>query len=95
MHTKAVFFLGTPHRGSSFSGWGRLVASILQPIGSNPLIFDELAYDSMSLFDLHRDFVAITGDSLPVINFYEERKTRVFQMGIMRWEKFVSESRLE
>jgi len=49
----------------------------------------------MSLLDLHRDFVAITGDSLSVVNFYEERKIRVFQMGIIRWEKFVSNSRLE
>ncbi|KAI9771112.1 MAG: hypothetical protein M1840_002463 [Geoglossum simile] len=38
-HTRAVFFLGTPHRGS------------------NPLLIQEVAYDSKSLLDLHREFV--------------------------------------
>ncbi|KAI9789841.1 MAG: hypothetical protein M1816_005758 [Peltula sp. TS41687] len=90
-HTKAVFFLGTPHRGSSFTRWGTLIARALQPIGSNPSILAELAYDSVSLFDLHREFVKVTGYGLrvvKVVNFFEERKTSVLKLWFIQWGAF-------
>ncbi|KAI9777909.1 MAG: hypothetical protein M1816_004381 [Peltula sp. TS41687] len=86
--TKAAFFLGTPHRGSSFTRWGTLIARALQPIGSNPSILGELAYDSISLLDLHKEFVAVTGDGLRVVNFFEERKTSVLKLWFVRWGAF-------
>jgi hypothetical protein len=90
-----VLFLGTPHRGSHFGWWGHLFAIFLQPLGSNPTLFVPLDYDSTQLRDLDEDFMDITGDSLSVVNFFEERKIRVFQMGFIRWDKYVSNSRLE
>ncbi|KAI9777310.1 MAG: hypothetical protein M1816_004798 [Peltula sp. TS41687] len=87
-HTKAVPFLGTPHRGSSFTRWGTLFAKALQPIESNPSILAELVYDSVSLFDLHREFVKVTGDGLRVVNFVKERKTSVLKLWFIQWEAF-------
>ncbi|KEZ46825.1 hypothetical protein SAPIO_CDS0134 [Scedosporium apiospermum] len=72
-NTKAILFLGTPHRGSSFGWWGWLKAKILVPKGSNPLILANLGYDSLPLLDLHRDFEGAVPDSLRVINFFEQR----------------------
>lgn len=72
-NTKAILFLGTPHRGSSFGWWGWLKAKILLPKGSNPLILANLGYDSLPLLDLHRDFEGAVPDSLRVINFFEQR----------------------
>jgi hypothetical protein len=89
-HTRAVFFLGTPHRGSSFSTLGNIIARALQPLGSNPSMLAELAYDAMPLLDLHRQFVAVTKDGPQVVNFFEQRKTRVLKLWFIQWEKFVS-----
>lgn len=88
-----MFFLGTPHRGSSFSRWGTLISRALQPLGSNPSILAELAYDSVSLLDLHREFIAATGNNgLRVVNFFEQRKTRLLKTWIFQWEEWVSNS---
>jgi hypothetical protein len=67
-----------------------LIARALQPLGSNPSILGGLAYDSVSLLDLHREFVAATRDGLRVVNFFEERKTRLLKAWIVQWEEFVS-----
>ena len=53
----------------------------------------EVAYDSTSLLDLHREFVAVTRDELRVFNFFEERKTRVLKVWFIQWEEFVSKPR--
>ncbi|KAI9775707.1 MAG: hypothetical protein M1816_005776, partial [Peltula sp. TS41687] len=87
-HTKAAFFLGTPHRGSNFTKWATLIARALQPIGSNPSILRELAYDSVPLFDLHSQFVAVAGDSLQVVNFFEQRKTCILKLWFVQRSAF-------
>ena len=53
----------------------------------------EVAYDSTSLLDLHREFVAVARDELRVFNFFEERKTRVLKVWFIQWEEFVSKPR--
>jgi hypothetical protein len=88
--TRSVFFLGTPHSGSSFSTLGSIIAQALQPLGSNPSILAEVAYDSMPLLDLHRDFIVTTKDRLQVVNFFEQRKIRILKLWFIQWEKFVS-----
>jgi hypothetical protein len=89
-HTRAVFFLGTPHRGSSFSILGSIIARALQPLGSDPYMLAEVAYDSTPLLDLHREFVDFAKDRLPVVKFFEQRKTRVLKLWFIQWEEFVS-----
>ena len=77
--TKAVFFLGTPHRGSGFSKWGAMKAEAFQPIGSNLAIIKELMYDSPLLQHLHARFVHIREGTVPVINFFELRPAVLFK----------------
>ena len=89
-HTKAILFLGTPHRGSNFGAWGWWAALALQPLGSNPFILANLEYDSTSLLDLHRAFVGSARDDLRVFNFFETRPIQMFRLRLIRWERFVS-----
>jgi hypothetical protein len=84
-----VFFLGTPHRGSNFSKWGSIAAQMLQPLGSNPSLLQEVTYDSLSLRDLHADFEDAVGNKLHVVNFFEQRKTRILKVWFIQWEEFV------
>ncbi|KAF2271228.1 uncharacterized protein EI97DRAFT_408568, partial [Westerdykella ornata] len=87
-HTRAVFFLGTPHRGSSFSTWGSIAARALQPLGSNPSLLQEVEYDSLPLQDLHEEFENAVSDKLRVVNFYEQRKTRILKLWFLQWEEW-------
>ncbi|KAL8909884.1 MAG: hypothetical protein Q9171_004797 [Xanthocarpia ochracea] len=87
-YTRIVFFLGTPHRGSSFSTWGSIAARALQPLGSNPSLLQEVAYDSLPLRDLHEEFENVIRDKLRVINFYEQRKTQVLKVWFIQWEEW-------
>ncbi|PLN86207.1 hypothetical protein BDW42DRAFT_109905 [Aspergillus taichungensis] len=87
-HVKGVFFLGTPHRGSGFTKWGSLAAGLLRPLGSNPSILRELDYDSLSLLELHEEFMAITENISCIINFYEKRPTRLLNLGLFQWSEF-------
>ncbi|KJZ70348.1 hypothetical protein HIM_10277 [Hirsutella minnesotensis 3608] len=87
-HTKAILFLGTPHRGSSFGLWGWLAAQVLQPLGSNPFILANLEYDSISLLDLHKAFVGIVRDDFQVFNFFEQRPMRIFRLWFIQWQQF-------
>jgi hypothetical protein len=87
--TKAVIFLGTPHRGSSFSVFGSVAAWLLQPLGSNPLLLQELVSDSHFLLDLHKDFERTMSKTLRVVNFYELRPTRLLKLWFLQWERFV------
>lgn len=89
-HTKAILFLGTPHRGSNFGAWGWWAAFALQPLGSNPFILANLDYDSTSLLDLHRAFVGSARDDLRVFNFFEKRPIQMFRLWLIQWEHFVS-----
>ncbi|KAL8724128.1 MAG: hypothetical protein Q9166_008115, partial [cf. Caloplaca sp. 2 TL-2023] len=87
-YTRTIFFLGTPHRGSSFSTWGSIAARALQPLGSNPSLLQDVAYDSLPLRDLHEEFENVIGDKLRVINFYEQRKTQVLKLWFIQWEEW-------
>ncbi|KAF2133614.1 TPR-like protein [Dothidotthia symphoricarpi CBS 119687] len=88
-HTKGILFLGTPHRGSCFSIWGSVAARWLQPLGSNPLLLEEVHFDALPLHDLHRQFVNKTRhrDNLRVINFYEERPTQLLKLWFYQWSE--------
>ncbi|CAG8376302.1 unnamed protein product [Penicillium salamii] len=71
--TKAILFLGAPHRGSTYGLIGWITAIILRPVGSNHMILGQMNYDAQELSDLHENFIASTQDDLKVINFYEQR----------------------
>jgi hypothetical protein len=67
---------------------------VLLPLGSNPALLAEISHDSNSLRDLHKAFVASVSDKLQVCNFFEQRRTRIFSIGIFNWEEFVSAPRI-
>ena len=72
---------------------GATLAKVLRPLGSNPSIVDELAYDSLRLLDLHREFTTAFGDDLRVVNFFEQRETNILKVWFFQWKIFVSERR--
>lgn len=88
-HTKATLFLGTPHRGSSFTDLGRLVAFALRPLGSKPSLLTEVEYDSEFLLNLQGVFESTLPGNLRVINFYEQRRTRILSFWFLSWKEFV------
>ncbi|KIY04017.1 uncharacterized protein Z520_00709 [Fonsecaea multimorphosa CBS 102226] len=87
--TRGIVFLGTPHRGSSFTSLGSWIAWFLRPLGSNALLLDEITYDSLHLQDLHEQFTQVIEDHVQVYNFFEERPTCLVDVGIFQWSKFV------
>ncbi|KAL8690234.1 MAG: hypothetical protein Q9218_004272 [Villophora microphyllina] len=86
-HTKAVLFLGTPHRGSRFSSWGSKLAYVLRPRGANHEVLLEIAYDSSFLRRLHNDFVRLW-EHLKVFNYFEQRPTSVFKLWFWQEDSF-------
>src|SRR5271163_2901634 len=68
-------FLGTPHRGSHYSFWGKIGAKFLRPIGSNPDIYLEIEVNSTAVEELHDSFITAFRD-LQMTNFYENRETQ-------------------
>lgn len=91
-HTKTILFLGTPHIGSKLIKWVTFIAKVLQPVGSNPSIIRNLAYDSVPIRDLHRDFVAVSNDRVQIINVFETRKSRFMKFWFIQWDMLVSDS---
>lgn len=90
LNTEAVIFLGTPHRGSDLTQWGHSAAKALRVLGSNPFVFEGIQYDALPLRNLHTEFIGAYGQSLGIVNFFEERPTRFFQFGFLILEDFVS-----
>ncbi|KAF2867143.1 hypothetical protein BDV95DRAFT_598272 [Massariosphaeria phaeospora] len=87
-HTRGIVFLGTPHRGSSFSWWGSLAARALGPLRSNPSLLQEVEYDALPLLELQDEFERVRSDKFQVVNFFEQRKTRLVKVWLFQWEKF-------
>jgi hypothetical protein len=50
-----------------------------------------MTYDSVHLLDLHKEFENAIGDKLQVVNFFEQRKTRLLKVWFIQWEEFVSQ----
>lgn len=73
--THAVVFLGTPHRGSRSAKAGTYFAALtaIYGLGSNQNMVGELQPESANLFDLHNNFVAVSG-SMRIVNFFEKRE---------------------
>ncbi|KAK2023087.1 hypothetical protein LX32DRAFT_628702 [Colletotrichum zoysiae] len=90
--TKAIIFLGSPHRGTSLGKWGWMWAQALRPLGSNPSILADLGYDSVLLGDLHDNFFdAITKNrdkNMQIFNFFEKRPTILLRTWFVQWQQF-------
>lgn len=62
---------------------------MLKPLGSNAVLIEELEYDGMNLAHLYHDFM-LSFSRKSVVNFSEGRKTRLFELGILHWDEYVS-----
>ncbi|KAF2675937.1 hypothetical protein K458DRAFT_323244 [Lentithecium fluviatile CBS 122367] len=74
--TKLVVFLGTPHRGSSYAGWGEIAANLarLALHDSNKKIIETMEVNSEVLDNIHEEFKTIVPEySIKVHSFQEAR----------------------
>ena len=73
-YTEYVIFLGTPHRGSSYAGWGELAERIARAalFDTNRATISHLQVHGLELANLEKDFANLL-DKRPfgVFNFQE------------------------
>ena len=57
LSTRALFFLGTPHRGSDWTGWGEIARTIAGVIfDTNPSLIKHLKVNGEPLMQLEKNF---------------------------------------
>jgi hypothetical protein len=74
--TKLIVFLGTPHRGSSFSDWGQIASNIAKVAlwDSNKPLVEALKVNSEILDRIHSDFTTVVfGKGIKIHSFQESR----------------------
>ena len=74
--TKLIMFLGTPHRGSGYAGWGQIASNLarLAQQDSNKKILETLEVNSEILDNIHEDFkAAVSKGGIKVHSFQEAR----------------------
>ena len=55
--TKALFFLGTPHRGSNWASWGEIATGLASTIfDTNPALIKHLEVNGEALMQLEKNF---------------------------------------
>ena len=57
LSTRALFFLGTPHRGSDWTGWGEIARKLVGVVFStNPSSINHLQVNGEPLMQLEKNF---------------------------------------
>ncbi|GAB1320192.1 hypothetical protein MFIFM68171_10402 [Madurella fahalii] len=74
--TKLVVFLGTPHRGSAYAGWGEIASNLalLALQDSNKKIIETLEVNSEVLDNIHEEFMTIADQSRIRIHSFQEAR---------------------
>jgi hypothetical protein len=72
--TRLIIFLGTPHRGSGYAGWGEIASNLARLIqqDSNKKIVETLKVNSEVLDNIHDDFKNIVHESGIKIHSFQE-----------------------
>lgn len=74
--TKLIIFLGTPHRGSTYAGWGQIASNLARMAlqDSNKKLLETLEVNSEVLDNIHEEFktIAFKG-SIKIHSFQESR----------------------
>ena len=76
LRTRLIVFLGTPHRGSAYAGWGE-IASNLARLGlqdSHKKIIETLEVNSEVLDNIHEEFKSIVYDHSTRIHSFQEAR---------------------
>lgn len=74
--TKAIIFLGTPHRGSAYAEWGAIASNLAQLAlqDSNEKIVKTLEVNSEVLDNIHEEFKTIVHESGIRIHSFQEAR---------------------
>lgn len=72
--TKLVVFLGTPHRGSAYAGWGQIASNLarLALQDSNKRILEALEVNNEVLDNIHEEFKTIAFTGAMKIHSFQE-----------------------
>lgn len=74
--TKLIIFLGTPHRGSGYAGWGQIASNLarLALQDSNKKILQTLEVNSEVLDNIHEEFNDIVSKRGIKIHSFQEAR---------------------
>lgn len=81
---KGILYLGTPHRGNTFTKYGLFAGAAISLFDSNTAILTPLIYDSEILRDLQSRFVS-EYESIECVYFYEKHKMRRYLLNFVPW----------
>ncbi|RDW63751.1 hypothetical protein BP6252_11296 [Coleophoma cylindrospora] len=74
--TKLIIFLGTPHRGSAYAGWGQIASNLASLIlqDSNKRLIQTLEVNGEVLDNIHEEFKTILGKYAIKVHSFQEAK---------------------
>ncbi|KAG9514269.1 hypothetical protein KCU93_g9818, partial [Aureobasidium melanogenum] len=74
--TKLVIFLGTPHRGSTYAGWGQIASNLarLALQDSNKRLLETLEVNNEVLDNIHEEFKTIASEGTLKIHTFQESR---------------------
>ena len=74
--TKLVIFLGTPHRGSAYAGWGDIASNLALLVlqDSNKKLVKTLEVNNEVLDNIHEEFKTIADHSRIRIHSFQEAR---------------------
>jgi hypothetical protein len=74
--TKLILFLGTPHRGSSYAEWGKIIANLTRLVfrDSNKTVVKTLQVNAEVLDNIHDEFISVVFQyGIKIHSFQESR----------------------
>lgn len=74
--TKLIIFLGTPHRGSGYAGWGQIASNLarLALQDTNKKILQTLEVNDETLDNIHEEFKTIAFKGMIKIHSFQEAR---------------------
>jgi hypothetical protein len=74
--TKLIVFLGTPHRGTAYAGWGQIASNLarLALQDSNKKIIETLEVNNEVLDNIHEEFKTIAFERTMKIHSFQEAR---------------------
>lgn len=82
--TKLVVFLGTPHRGSAYAGWGQIASNLarLALQDSNKKILETLEVNNEVLDNIHEEFKTIVFTRTIKVHSFQEAQGITSMKGV-------------
>jgi hypothetical protein len=82
--TKLIIFLGTPHRGSGYAGWGQIASNLARVAlqDSNKRLLETLDVNSEVLDNIHEEFKTIAFKGTLKIHSFQEGRSLAGMSGL-------------